>query len=524
MKSPQKYVNEGSGTPIHQDVQRWFRQEVGEKAVEMAGGRARLKILVLLACVLALDSANKATIGAIADQLEQALHIGNIGVGLLVTATTGIGALATLPFGVLTDRVHRNNLLAVCITLWGAAMAVCGASNSFLMLLLSMLALGVVIAAVLPAVASLVGDYFHPADRGRMWGYILGGELFGAGFGILIAGGMASLLSWRFAFWILAIVSLVLAVAVWWWLPEPARGGQSHLLRDKEEIPTTEELENRKQEENQQQEPEEEETDEVEKKVEEQDVDERESQVLDKNPADMSFWNAVRYILSIRTNVLLILASSCGYFFFTGLRTFIVIFARGRFDLGQGMGKIIVVLLGLGAIFGVLITGRTADKLIERGHISARVTVGGIAFMLTAVLFLAGFFLKSLIFAAPLFFLAAASLGGTNAPLDAARLDIMHSRLWGRAEGVRVTFRYSFEAVAPILFGWVSAQLGSGGGMFGGGGGQGSSLSSNAAPLAHTFMLMLVPVIVAGIILYFARKTYPRDVATMLESEKATSE
>jgi len=89
--------------------------------------------------VLALDSADKATIGATAVQLEQALHIGNTQVGLLVTVSTGIGALANLPVGVLIDRIDRTKLLSGAIAVWSAAMLLSGASTSFLMLLLTRL-------------------------------------------------------------------------------------------------------------------------------------------------------------------------------------------------------------------------------------------------------------------------------------------------------------------------------------------------------------------------------------------------
>jgi len=75
----------------------------------------------------------------------------------------------------------------------------------------------------------------------------------------------------------------------------------------------------------------------------------------------------------------------------------------------------------VGAIIGVLITGRLGDWLIERHHLTARPLVGGVAFLLAAVLFLPGLLTTSLLVAAPLFFLAAAGIGGANPPLDAAR-------------------------------------------------------------------------------------------------------
>src|SRR5436853_527737 len=73
--------------------------------------------------------------------------------------------------------------------------------------------------------ASYVG-----AAGARIYSYILGGELIGAGVGFAVTGDIAAL-SWRAAFVILAIPAFVLA-----WLmfrmPEPARGGATPLVSE----------------------------------------------------------------------------------------------------------------------------------------------------------------------------------------------------------------------------------------------------------------------------------------------------
>ncbi|MGH7747820.1 MAG: MFS transporter, partial [Candidatus Dormibacteria bacterium] len=153
-----------------------------------------------------------------------------------------------------------------------------------------------------------------------------------------------------------------------------------------------------------------------------------------------------------------------------------------------------------------------------RRHLSARPIVAGVAFLATAALLLPGLLTQSLIIAAGLFFLAAAALGGANPPLDAARLDLMHSRLWGRAESVRTALRSAFAAIAPLLFGYLSTRLGSHHSSFGQP--TATATAANATGLDHTFLIMLVPLTVAGLILLLiARRTYPRDVATAVASE-----
>lgn len=65
----------------------------------------------------------------------------------------------------------------------------------------------------------------------------------------------------------------------------------------------------------------------------------------------------------------------------------------------------------------------------------------------------------SLLLAMVFAFLAAGALGGVNPPLDAVRLDIVHSRVWGTAEAVRTMLVSISTGVAPLLFGFVSTNL-----------------------------------------------------------------
>ena len=201
----------------------------GSRALTTAlGGRERTRVILLLASVLALASADTATVGASAIQLRHDLGINNTDVGLLVTITSLVAAAASLPFGVLADRVTRTRLLGGAIVLWGAAMIWSATAPSFGRLVLARVFLGGVTAAAGPIVASLVGDWFAPSERGRIYGYVISGELVGAAIGFSVTGGIATL-SWRAAFVILALPAFVLAWLVFQ-LPEPARGGTSPLL------------------------------------------------------------------------------------------------------------------------------------------------------------------------------------------------------------------------------------------------------------------------------------------------------
>jgi MFS family permease len=516
----------GSGNAVARApvrLQDWFRRDIERPIEDRLGGRARTIVVGLLACVLALDTADTATVGAAAGSLENALGIGNTQIGLLVAVSTGIGAIATLPMGALVDRVTRTRVLWIAILIWGLAMAVSGASVSFLMLLLSRLALGAVVAAATPAVASLVGDFFPAAERGVIYGYILLGELIGAGIGYLVGGTIAGPLSWRYSFWILAVPALFLAWGIYR-LPEPARGGSARMPAGTEHVPGPEGLEHpadegQDQEGAEQEDEEEQDEGEVAEEITEQGITPHEHLVLTSDPSGRSLWWAVRYVLSVRTNLFLIGASALGYFYYKGLLTFAVVYLRGRFGLGQSVGSLLFIAIAIGALAGVLISGRSADQLIHRGYIPARVLVAGISFLVAAVLFVPALFVGVLAAAIPLLFLAAAGLGGVNPPLDAARLDVMHPRLWGRAESVRTVLRRDFEAIAPLLFGYVSSLFGP---STAGLGQPNGASQAGSHGLEYTFLIMLVTLAAAGGLLAWGRLTYSRDTATAIASAENT--
>ncbi|HET7266714.1 MAG TPA: MFS transporter [Oleiagrimonas sp.] len=507
-----------AGTTLHD----WFLRDVEEPLAHAVGGTARLKVITLLACVLALDAADKATVGAVAAQLEQALHISNVEIGWLVTASTAVGAVVTLPFGALADRMPRNRLLVIAILVWSVMMAVGGAATSYWMLLLSRLALGAVVAAAAPSVMSLIGDFFRPGERGRILGYTLAGELVGVAFGFLISGNVAAVLSWRASFWVLAAVGFVLAGVIWKLLPEPARGGHGIVPIGTTDIPDSGNTDR----ERERDEPADYDYDtseaDIEQEVDAHDIDAHRSQVLRDGARDMSLWQAVRYVLSNRTYRTLILVSSLRYFYFTGVRTFAIVFMRHRFDLEQAVASSLSVGIGLGAIVGVLLAGRIGDALIARGRLNGRVLIGAVAYLLAAAAFLPGLLSGSLWVTGGLFFVAAAGIGGANPAVDSARLDIMYSGLWGRAEGVRATARFALEAIAPPLFGYVSSWFDHDNGNALAEAGAHSA--SSGGGLGQAFLIMLVALVAAGLLLLLrGSKTYLRDVATAVASERASS-
>ena len=444
------------------------------------GGAERTRVIVVLACVLGLSGADAATVGASATELRSGLHITNTDIGLLVTVTSLVAAVATLPFGVLADRVRRTTTLGTVILLWGGAMLWSASVSDFQHLLLARLFLGAVTAAAGPLVASLVGDWFGGNERGRVWGYILTGELLGAGFGFAVTGDIAAL-SWRAAFVILALPAFVLAWLVFG-LREPERGGRGVLAHASQPLPEPEE-----------------------------ETHETDAQRLARErglrsdpelvPGDLRRLNiveAARYVLRVRTNILLIASSALGYYFLAGIQTFGSEFAKEQFGIDQALANLLLLMIGVGAVGGTLAGGWSGDALLRRGYLNGRVMVAAVTATATTILFVPALTTRGAVTAVPYLLAAVLMLSAQNPPLDAARLDIMPPLLWGRAEAVRTLVRSLAQALAPLLFGAVSDHV------FGGG----------RSGLEWTFILMLLPLAASAVLLIKALGTYPSDVAS----------
>ena len=99
-------------------IARWFSRLVTGQVVKRVGGPARARVVTLFGAVLALNGAAVATIGAVAPQLEASLHIGNTKIGLLSSVSLLVGAVFTIPVGLLVDRYKRLPILSTSIVLW----------------------------------------------------------------------------------------------------------------------------------------------------------------------------------------------------------------------------------------------------------------------------------------------------------------------------------------------------------------------------------------------------------------------
>ncbi len=141
-----------------------------------------------------------------------------------------ISAFFALLWGYWADRIDRGKVLLAGAFLWTAGMLLTAFSNSYLMLVISRVSSGAGLGCVLPVGYSIISDAIPAEERSGWFGTlaILSSISNGAGQGL--SSFLGPIFSWRFPFLLLAVIS-VIVIIVLFFVKIPQRGaGEDELL------------------------------------------------------------------------------------------------------------------------------------------------------------------------------------------------------------------------------------------------------------------------------------------------------
>lgn len=151
-------------------------------------------VIAILVLVNALAYLDRQVMLILVEPIQGDLGLSDTQMGIIIgPAFMAFFLAAAMPMGALADRYARNRLLAAGIAIWSVATLWAGRSDSFGELALARACVGFGEACVVPAVFSLVTDYFSPERRGRAMAVVTTGVPIGAGFA-LFGGGL--ILQW----------------------------------------------------------------------------------------------------------------------------------------------------------------------------------------------------------------------------------------------------------------------------------------------------------------------------------------
>lgn len=195
----------------------------------------RTYVLTALLFIFILNFMDRSLLSVVAPQMKPELGISDTGFGLL----TGFGfallyTIVGVPLAQIAETRHRVWIMSICVALWSLMTAACGLAaevtigsitiGAFWVLLTCRVGVGIGEAGCTPQANSLIADYYPPRARSTALGYYAMGVTLGTMLANVIGGPITDALGWRWAFFILGVPGLLVAVALKLTVKEPPRG------------------------------------------------------------------------------------------------------------------------------------------------------------------------------------------------------------------------------------------------------------------------------------------------------------
>ena len=402
--------------------------------------------LVLLTAIYALNVADQYVIPTVFPLLKQEFGLSDSALGILSGSYVIVVMAFSVPFGYIADRWNRTRIISWGTAAWGATMIFTGSAWNYGSLFVGRISLGAWDPCDNPTSQSLLADYYPTVQRSKVMSVYQAGQLTGV-FLIPIAAVMATNWGWRSAFYFLAIPAFIVAILARR-LPEPVRGQQDRLQLGLDAVPAP-------------------------------------AVAVQAKPAKEEY----REILRCRTFLLMAISSTIGSMFFGALGTWSPTFFVRYHDMTLSQAASSLVLLALGGLAGALLSGWAADYATYRGLRAGRIVIAALARLAGFPFFILTFTLDNTPLMLVSFTFAAMCLIAPQAPLNAARADVLHPNLRGRGTSLDVVLQSTASALSPVIVGILADRYG-----------------------LRTAFLILVPLMaVSGLILLIAVATYVRE-------------
>jgi predicted MFS family arabinose efflux permease len=187
--------------------------------------RGRPYVLVMLVVVYTFNFIDRQIVGILAVPIKADLGLSDTQLGLMgglafALFYTGLG----IPVAMLADRFSRTWIMTVALTIWSAMTALCGLATNFWQLFAARLGVGVGEAGGVAPAYSLISDFFPPGQRARALSIYSFGIPIGSAAGIVFGGVIASLIDWRWAFFVVGLAGIAVAPIFRLTVREPPRG------------------------------------------------------------------------------------------------------------------------------------------------------------------------------------------------------------------------------------------------------------------------------------------------------------
>ena len=188
--------------------------------------KRRTATLALLSLVAIVSYVDRQVFTLFQDDIKAELGLTDGQLGMLTGLSFALFfTIAAFPIARYADRGDRRLTIAVCVTVWSIATALCGLANSYWQMLLARIGLAAGEAGAAPASNSLLTE-IYPADRRTtVISILLAANAVGISGGLALGGWLSNYLGWREVFLVLGLPGVLLGLTVWLVCAEPRRDG-----------------------------------------------------------------------------------------------------------------------------------------------------------------------------------------------------------------------------------------------------------------------------------------------------------
>jgi len=193
---------------------------------KIAGRGYRIYVLILLTGVYTFNFIDRQIIGILSPAIKADLGLADWQLGILKGfAFAVLYTVLGIPIARLADRKNRVTIIAIALALWSGFTAISGAANNFLQLTLARIGVGIGEAGGSPPAHSLISDYFPKEKRAGALAIYAMGIPIGIALAYLGGGWVMQTFGWRWAFVVIGLPGIAMAVLLKLTVREPKRGG-----------------------------------------------------------------------------------------------------------------------------------------------------------------------------------------------------------------------------------------------------------------------------------------------------------
>ncbi|MBL8030222.1 MAG: MFS transporter [Candidatus Doudnabacteria bacterium] len=175
--------------------------------------RDQKTIIVVLSLINFLNYVDRQVVFPLFGSIKREFLISDFSLGLLGTMFMLVHSLASLPLGVLADKMDRRKVISVGIIFWSAMTFLSGLSQNFKQLLAARSLVGIGEASYAPAATAMISDNVPKNFWARAQGLFNAAMFVGGTLGAMLGGVIAFYFNhnWRLAFFLVSVPGFLLA-------------------------------------------------------------------------------------------------------------------------------------------------------------------------------------------------------------------------------------------------------------------------------------------------------------------------